>query len=101
QAIQIVRVDVVLAERRREPHDADLLLPPAADDVVRVLARDVHRAPAGIDRPLERREGLLGLLLLHQVGASFLEVLLLAEEEVLEKLVLFEGDRKSTRLNSS
>src|SRR2546425_6186487 len=97
QAVQIVRIDVILAQRRREPDDADFLLPPTPDDVVRVLARDVHRAPAGIDRPLKRREGLLRLLLLHQVGASFLEVLLLAEEEVLEKLVLLEGEQERPR----
>src|SRR5439155_2990236 len=97
QAVQIVRIDVIVAERRREPDDADLLFSATPDDVVRVLACDVHGAPAGIDRPLERREGLLRLLLLHQVGATFLEVLLLPEEKVIEKLVLLEGEQERPR----
>src|SRR3989449_768436 len=97
QAVQIVRIDVVLAQGRREPDDADVLISATPDDVVRMLARDVHRTPAGIDRPLERREGLLRLLLLHQVGAAFLEVLLLPEEKVLEKLVLLEGEQERPR----
>src|SRR5207249_4561552 len=97
QAVQIVRIDVIVAERRREPDDADLLFSATPDDVVRVLACDVHVAPAGVDRPLERREGLLRLLLLHQVGATFLEVLLLPEEKVLEKLVLLEGEQERRR----
>src|SRR5438094_4086620 len=97
QAVQIVRIDVIVAERRREPDDADLLLSATPDDVVRVLARDVHGAPAGVDRPLERREGLLRLLLLHQVGAAFFEVLLLPEEKVLEKLVLLESEQERPR----
>src|SRR5438094_10366550 len=97
QAVQVVRIDVVLAQRRREPDDANVLVSSTADDVVRMLARDVHRTPAGIDRPLERREGLLRLLLLHQVGTAFLEVLLLPEEKVLEKLVLLEGEQERPR----
>src|SRR2546422_1430954 len=97
QAVQIVRIDVVLAQRRRKPDDADLLLSATPDDVVRMLARDVHRTPTGVDRPLERREGLLRLLLLHQVGAAFLEVLLLPEEKVLEKLVLLESEQERPR----
>src|SRR2546426_375582 len=97
QAVQVVRIDVVLAQRRREPDDADFLVSATPDDVVRMLARDVHRLPAGVDRLLERREGLLRLLLLHQVGAAFLEVLLLPEEKVLEKLVLLEGEQERPR----
>src|SRR2546428_11391087 len=97
QAVQIVRIAVVLAQGRREPDDADLLLSATPDDVVRMLARDVHRTPAGVDRLLERREGLLRLLLLHQVGAAFLEVLLLPEEKVLEKLVLLESEQERPR----
>src|SRR3989449_6046431 len=97
QAVQVVRIDVVLAQRRREPDDADVLVPATPDDVVRMLARDVHRTPPGIDRLLERREGLLRLLLLPQVGAAFLEVLLLPEEKVLEKLVLLESEQERPR----
>src|SRR2546425_2672346 len=97
QAVQVVRIDVVLAQRRREPDDADFLVSATPDDVVRMLARDVHRLPAGVDRLLERREGLVRLLLLHQVGAAFLEVLLLPEEKVLEKLVLLEGEQERPR----
>src|SRR5438094_9022284 len=97
QAVQIVRIDIIVAQLRREPDDADLLLSATPDDVVRVLACDVYGAPAGIDRPLERREGLLRLLLLHQVGATFLEVLLLPEEKVLEKLVLLESEQERPR----
>src|SRR5256712_3130944 len=97
QAVQVVRIDVVLAQRRREPDDADVLVSATPDDVVRMLARDVHRTPAGVDRLLERREGLLRLLLLHQVGAAFFEVLLLPEEKVLEKLVLLEGEQERPR----
>src|SRR5438445_3129418 len=97
QAVQVVRIDVVLAQRRREPDDADVLVSATPDDVVRMLARDVHRTPAGVDRLLERREGLLRLLLLHQVGAAFFEVLLLPEEKVLEKLVLLESEQERPR----
>src|SRR3989442_9640940 len=97
QAVQVVRIDVVLTKRRREQDDADCLVSATPDDVVRMLARDVHRTPAGVDRLLERREGLLRLLLLHQVGAAFLEVLLLPEEKVLEKLVLLESEQERPR----
>src|SRR2546422_1522360 len=97
QAVQIVRIDVVFAQGRREPDDANVFVAATPDDMVRMLARDVHRTPAGIDRLLERREGLLRLLLLHQVGAAFLEVLLLPEEKVLEKLVLLESEQERPR----
>src|SRR3989442_13505279 len=92
-----MRIDVVLPQLRREPDDADVLVTATPDDVVRMLARDIDRTPAGVDRPLERREGLLRLLLLHQVGAAFLQVLLLPEEKVLEKLVLLEGEQERPR----
>src|SRR5439155_13413445 len=97
QAVQVVRVDVVLAERRREPDDSDLLVAPMAHDMVRVLAGDVDRTPAGVDRPLERRKGSLRLLLLDKVGPTFFEVFLLPEEQIPEKLVLLVGEQERPR----
>src|SRR6267143_5766395 len=94
QAVQIVRIDVVLAQRRREPHDADVLVTPPTNHVVRVLPGDIQRPPAGVDRLLKHREGPLRLLLPHEVRPSLLEVLLLPEEQVLEKLVLLEGKQE-------
>src|SRR6266581_148559 len=53
EAVQVVRVDVVLPEGRRQPDDADVAVPAATEDVVRVLAGDVHRPPPGVDRLVE------------------------------------------------
>src|SRR5207249_3010806 len=97
EAVQVVRIDVVPPQGRREPHDADVLVPPPADHVVRMLPRDVERSPSGVDRLLEHREGSLRLLLLHQVGPSLLQVLLLSEEQILEKLVLLESEQERPR----
>src|SRR2546427_3879881 len=94
QVVQIVRIDVVLAQRRREPHDADVLVALPADHVIRMLPRDVERTPAGVDRLLKHHEGPLRLLLLDEVGPSLLEVLLFAEKKVLEKLVLLESEQE-------
>src|SRR5256714_11206746 len=94
QAVQIGRIDVVLAQRRREPHDAEVFVPSPADHVVRVLPGDVQRAPPRVDCLLKDCEGPLRLLFLHEVGPSLFEVLLLAEEQVLEKLVLLESDQE-------
>src|SRR5712691_2225192 len=94
QAVQVVRIDVVLAQRRLEPHVADVFVAPPTNHVVRVLPGDVQRPPVCVYRLLNHREGPLRLLLLHEVGPSLLEVLLLPEEQVLEKLVLLEGKQE-------
>src|SRR5256884_9619885 len=89
-----MRVDVVLAQRPREHHDADDLVSQPADQLIQKLPRDVKRTPAGFDRLLKHHEGPLRLLLLDEVGPSLLEVLLFAEEKVLEKLVLLESEQE-------
>src|SRR6266566_4620672 len=81
QAVQIVRID-------------DVLVPSPANHVVRVLPGDVQRTPPRVDCLLKDCEGTLRLLFLHEVGPSLLEVLLLSEEQVLEKLVLLESDQE-------
>src|SRR6266571_3920050 len=94
EAVQVVRVDVVLAEGRRQPDDADVAVPAATEDVVRVLAGDVHRPPPGVDRLVEVAQAFLRLAFLDEVGATFFEVLLLPEEQVPEKFVLLEREQE-------
>src|SRR5207247_7185804 len=66
----------------------------AAVNGVRMLPGAGWRAPLPVVCLLKDFGGPLRLLFLHEVGPSLLEVLLLSEEQVLEKLVLLESNQE-------